>query len=183
MIFFLKWPPSRWVDRAEILHSLLGILCATFQKKWSGQVRSYDVIRGTDSDRFFEKSVFSANVTCHHWLAWRHYAWFGSTHDHIWPLTLHFDHSRVIQGHWPWLTRCLPILANLAVLGVSWGPQTKYVTKFSHRHVYSAFLHKPMSISPIDQVCLRVILRISVTLFPSEMLSVTNIPSINCNNT
>ena len=131
---------------------------------------------------FREKQVFS-HVTCHHWLEWRHYAWFGSTHDHIWPWTLHFDHSKVIQVHWLWLTPCLPILANLAVLAVSRGPQTEYVTKFSHRHVYSASLHNLMSISPIDQICLRVILRIRVTLFPSEMLSVTNIPSINCNNT
>ena len=30
---FLEWPPNGWVDRAEILHSLWGIFCATFDKK------------------------------------------------------------------------------------------------------------------------------------------------------
>ena len=32
MSFFLKWPSNRWADRAEILHSSWGILCATFAK-------------------------------------------------------------------------------------------------------------------------------------------------------
>ena len=30
---FLKWPPSRWAYRANILHSLWGSLCAAFGKK------------------------------------------------------------------------------------------------------------------------------------------------------
>ena len=33
---FLEWPPNDWVVRAEILHSLWGILCATFGKKMTG---------------------------------------------------------------------------------------------------------------------------------------------------
>ena len=52
---FLSWTPHRLEDRAEILHSLWGILCGTFgEKNWSGQVRSrsYDVIRGTTFARF-----------------------------------------------------------------------------------------------------------------------------------
>ena len=52
---FLSWTPHRLEYRAEIFHSLWGIFCATFgTKKWSGQVRSrsYDVIRGTTSDKF-----------------------------------------------------------------------------------------------------------------------------------
>ena len=54
---------------------------------------------------------------------------------------------------------------------------------FSHRHVYSASLHYPMSIGPIDSVCPQAILAMSVTLFHCKMLRVTNIPSIKCNST
>ena len=44
-------------------------------------------------------------------------------------------------------------------------------------------LHYPMSISPIEPVCPQTILAMSVPLFPSVMLCVTNIPLINCNST
>ena len=54
---------------------------------------------------------------------------------------------------------------------------------FSHRHVYSASLHYPMSIKAIDSVCSQEILAMNVTLFTSGTLYVTNIPSVNCNNT
>ena len=57
------------------------------------------------------------------------------------------------------------------------------MANFSHRHVYSASLHYPISIRAIDPVCAQVILAMSVTLFPSEILCVTNIPSINGNIT
>ena len=42
----LKWLPNRRADRAEILQILWGILCATFGKKWPGQVRDCNVVRG-----------------------------------------------------------------------------------------------------------------------------------------
>ena len=173
-------------DSAEILHSWCGILCATFRKKkliGSGHVKElWRHKRNSLQPIFRVKRVFSP-VTCRYWLEWRHYAWFGWTHDHIWSLTLHHDHSKVIRGRWPWLTQCLPILANFVVLGVSWGPETEYVANYSHWHFYSASLDYPMSISPIDQVCPQVILAISVIPLPSEMLCVTRIPSINWNNT
>ena len=57
------------------------------------------------------------------------------------------------------------------------------MANFSHRHVYSASLHYPMSIMAIDPVCPQAILPMRVTLFPSGMLCVTNIPSINGNDT
>ena len=57
------------------------------------------------------------------------------------------------------------------------------MANFSHRHVYSASLHYPMSIGLIDPVCPQAILAMSVTLFHCEMLCVTNIPSIKCNST
>ena len=54
---------------------------------------------------------------------------------------------------------------------------------FSLLHVYSAFLHYPMSMMTIDPVCPQASLPMMVTLFPSGMLCVTNIPSIKGNDT
>ena len=56
------------------------------------------------------------------------------------------------------------------------------MANLSLRDVYSASLHYSMSISAIDTVCPDAILAMSVTLFPSETLCVTNIPSISYNN-
>ena len=39
---------------------------------------------------------------------------------------------------------------NLAVLGVTRGPETKYVANFSHRHVNSACFLYQMSVRAID---------------------------------
>ena len=57
------------------------------------------------------------------------------------------------------------------------------MANFSHRHVYSASLYYPTSIKVIYVVCSQTILAMSVTLFTSGTLCVTNIPTINCNNT
>ena len=57
------------------------------------------------------------------------------------------------------------------------------MAKFPHRHAYSVSLQYPMSARAIDPVCPQAILPMRVTLFPSGMLCVTNIMSINCNNT
>ena len=73
-------------------------------------------------------------------------------------------------------------MANLALLGVSLGPETEYVA-FLHGHVYSASLHYPVAIRAIDPVCLQAILPMGVTLLPSGMLCVINIQSMNCNDT
>ena len=64
---FLRCTSNYEADRAEILRSLWGIRCATFEKKiWPGHVRSrsYDVIRGTASGRIFTKCVPSPEVFC-----------------------------------------------------------------------------------------------------------------------
>ena len=53
----------------------------------------------------------------------------------------------------------------------------------SHRHVYTASLHYPVSIRAIDAVYPQAILPMRVTLLPSGMLGVTNIRSINRNGT
>ena len=120
--------------------------------------------------------VFS-HATCCHWLGRRCYTWSRPAHDHIWPLTLHLDLSKVIRGQWPWLTPCQPIVDSLTVLGVSWGPEIECVANFSHKYVYSASLQK--SISVIDPACPQAISAMSVTM----ILCVTSISSINCNNT
>ena len=70
-----------------------------------------------------------------YWLEWTHYAWFMSEYDYIWHLTLHLVLSKVIQGHWLWLTPCISLLVNLAVFGVSWGPESEYVAN-SHIDVF-----------------------------------------------
>ena len=57
------------------------------------------------------------------------------------------------------------------------------MANFSYRHVYSAFLHYPVSIMAIDLVCPQAIFPMGLTLFSSGMLCVTNIPSINGNDT
>ena len=183
---FLEWPPNRWADRAEILHSLWGILCATFGKKiltGSGQVTELWRHKRNNLRPTFQGNRVFSHGTCCHWLEWGHYAWFRSEHDQMWPLTLHDDLPKVIRGHWPWLTPYIPIVANLAVFGVSWGPETEYVANFLHGHVYSASLHYPMSIGAIDLVCPQAILPMRVTLYPSGTLCVTYIPSRNCNDT
>ena len=67
---------------------------------------------------FSVKSCFG-DLTCSHWLEWVHYAWLRSEYDNRWSLALcvSLNPSEVIRGHWPWLTRCLPRVAKLVVLG------------------------------------------------------------------
>ena len=59
---FLEWPPNRWTDRAENLHSLWGILCAAFREKLtgSGQVTELWHHKRTAFDRLFRDIVCSA---------------------------------------------------------------------------------------------------------------------------
>ena len=56
------------------------------------------------------------------------------------------------------------------------------MANFSHRRVYSSSLHYLMSISAIDPFCPLAILPMRVTLFPSVVLCVTSILSINGND-
>ena len=82
------------------------------------------------------------------------------TTSDLWHCILTF--LKVIRGHWPFVTPCITELANLAVFGVSWDPETEHVASFSHRHVYSASLHHPKSIRAIDSVCPQAILATTV---------------------
>ena len=61
--------------------------------------------------------------------------------------------------------------------------ETEYMANFSHRRAFSGSLHYSMSIMAIDPVCPQTILSMRVTLFPSGMICITNIPSIKSNNT
>ena len=103
-----------------------------WKKNWPGQVRSriYDVIRGTASDRLFKEIVFS--VTKLAAIDWNgdfmHSLGQQMTTSDLWHRILTF-HS-FIRGNWLWLTPFIPIVINLAVLGVSWGPETEYVAIF-----------------------------------------------------
>ena len=56
------------------------------------------------------------------------------------------------------------------------------MVNFPHGHAYSASLYYPMSLKDFDPVCPQAILAMSVALFPSGTLCVTNIPSIICSN-
>ena len=85
-------------------------------------------------------------------------------------------------GHWPWLTLCISIVANLVFLGASWGPELEYEANFLHRHNSSASWHYPMSIRAIGSVSPQAILTMSVTLFTSGTLCAINISLIICNN-
>ena len=90
-----------------------------------GAMTSYEVQPSTD---FFKENRVFNHVTCCHSQEWRYYALFWSAQDHIWPLTLHLHISKVIRGQWPWLGTYMPKVANLAVMGVSWSPETEGVS-------------------------------------------------------
>ena len=129
---------------------------------------------------FQRNRVFIHGTWCH-WLEWGHYAWFRSAHNQMWPLTLHNDLPKVIRGHWPWLTPCIPIVANLAFFFLrSWDLIRGY---FLHGHVYSASLHYPMPVRAIDPVNPQAIFPMGVTLFPSGTLCAANISSRRFNHT
>ena len=100
---------------SRIIVNLLG----SFRQKMTGSCHVKELWhhkRNSLRPIFQGNRVFS-DVTCCHWQKWRYYARCRSAHDHIWHLTLHLDRSKVIRGHLPWLTPCLLVMANLAVLG------------------------------------------------------------------
>ena len=70
--FFADSEKTAALRAAGILGISWGKPCATFGKKWPGQVRSrsYDVVRGTTSGNFTNKSVFYHTLTWRHWCKW-----------------------------------------------------------------------------------------------------------------
>ena len=104
----------------------------------------------------------------------RPYTWFMSEDEHIWNSTLYFDLSKVIQGHWPWLTPYLPTVAKFAFYGAFWCHETERASFFSHRHVYKAYWRFAMLISANFP---KAIFPLRVTLLPSRMIEATIIRS------
>ena len=141
--------------RAEILHCLWGILCATFAEEnltGSGQVTELWRHKWYNLRPTFQRNRVFSHWT--HWLEWRNYAWFRAEYNHIWHLTLHLDPLKVIRGHWPWLTPYIPIAAILAFFGFleALGSNTWLIF---HVDIYSAPSHYPMPIRAIDPLALR----------------------------
>ena len=94
---FLKWPPNRWADRAEILLSLWGILCTTFGEKKlteSGRVTELWRHKRNSLRPTFQGNRVSSYGTCCHSLEWRYYERFRPSDDHTRLLTLHLDLQR-----------------------------------------------------------------------------------------
>ena len=98
MSFFLKWPPNHLADCAEILHSLMGIHCATFgQKFWPGQVTEQWRHKGNSLHLTFQGNRVFSHGTCCHRLEWGHYARFRSAHDHMWHCKMTFQRSSEVN--------------------------------------------------------------------------------------
>ena len=77
----------------KILHNLWSIVCTTFGKTKIGRVRSGWKCQGTMS----QGGSLSSNLTCSHLLEWTYYVWFRPD-DHIWPLALSCDLSKVTRA-------------------------------------------------------------------------------------
>ena len=128
------------------------------------------------------RSMFQGNrvlshVTYSHWKKWRYYALFMSGDDHIWPLTLHLDLSKVIQARRPWLTPYILVVAKLMFFFVCvWGG---FLTSWDW--IRAQFFYTDIFIVLLKYIRCQTILQMRVTLLPSGMLCITNIPSINCN--
>ena len=110
---------SRWN-----LHNSWDILCATFGETivtGSGQVTELWRHMSNNLRPIFHRNRIFSNITCCYWLEWKHYAWFRSEHDRIWPVTLHLDLWKVIWGYWywpaPYLRTYLLTVTKLVVLG------------------------------------------------------------------
>ena len=90
--------------------------------------------------------------------------------------------QRSSEVHWPWLTPCLPIVANMAVLGLIevLRPNTRLI--FHIQMFIVPFYTIRCQTAPLNQLALEWFLEMIVTLFPSETLCATNIPSISYNN-
>ena len=138
---FLSWTPHRLEHRAEIFHSLWGIIYATFGKQiWSGQVRSwsYEVIRGSTFDKISAKS-------------WENTTWCGAidlngdswcdgcqymTSCDSWHCIKRVSRStKVTWGHWPRLISQRPTANRHMFSGVSWGAKSEFVVYCSQQRL------------------------------------------------
>ena len=70
-----------------------------------------DVVRKNNIHPTFHWDRILGHITCCHWLEWRHYAWFTSEYDHVWPLTIDIV-SSTFGGHPKSLTFTAPYLGT-----------------------------------------------------------------------
>ena len=130
---FLSWTPHRLEDRAEIFHSLWGILCATFGEKklvGSGQVTKLWRHKRNNLRKISAKT-------------WVNATWRGAIDlngDSWWDLCPYMTgcdpwhcarwgsrSTKVTWGHWPRLNSQWQITNRHMFSGVSWGAESESV--------------------------------------------------------
>ena len=84
----LKFRLTNWAYFAQLSRKIL---------TGSGQVTELWRHTSNNLRKIFHRNHFFSNAACCHWLEWGHYAWFRSEHDHVWPVTLHFDLRRLFE--------------------------------------------------------------------------------------
>ena len=99
---------------------------------------------------------------------WRYCAWFSSEDDHIWPLTLHFDFSKVLRDPDLGWSHIYLKAAILAVWGFLEVLRPMCCSLFTHRTINSASWPLPMPIRAIDPVCPQMIFPVIVTFSLQE---------------
>ena len=122
---FLSWTPHRLEDRAEILHSLWGILCGTFGKNYlvgSGQVTKLWCHKKNNLRKISAKSWVNAtwqgaiDLNGDSWWDWCQYM----TGCDPWHCARWGSRSnKVTWGHWPRLTSQWQITNRHMFSGVS----------------------------------------------------------------
>ena len=130
---FLSWTPHRLENRAEIFHSLWGILCATFGEKnlvGSGQVTKLWRHKRNNLRKISAKSWVNAtwrgaiDVNGDSWWDWCQYM----TGCDPWHCARWGSRStKVTWGHWPRLNSQWQITNRHMFSGVSWGAESESV--------------------------------------------------------
>ena len=130
---FLSWTPHRLENRAEIFHSLWGILCATFGEKnlvGSGQVTKLWRHKRNNLRKISAKSWVKAtwrgaiDFNGDSWWDWCQYM----TGCDPWHCARWESRStKVTWGHWPRLNSQWQITNRHMFSGVSWGAESESV--------------------------------------------------------
>ena len=130
---FLSWMPHRLEDRAEILHSLWGILCATFGEKnlvGSGQVTKLWRHKRNNLRKISAKTWVNAtwrgaiDLNGDSWCDWCQYM----TGCDPWHCARWGSRStKVTWGHWPQSNSQWQITNRHMFSGVSWGGESESV--------------------------------------------------------
>ena len=128
---FLSWTPHRLEDRAEIFHSLWGIICGTFGQK--NLVRSCQVTKLWRHKRNNLRKISAKSWVNATWRgaidlngdSWWHWCQYMTGCD-----PWHCDRwgsrsNKVTWGHWPRLTSQWQITNQHMFSGVSWGAESE----------------------------------------------------------